>query len=125
MRAKFINESTYNIFKPKSEDEIFKNLKELSIEEKNKILINAAANGRKDIVELLVKAGADVNAKDKHERSALMISVWNDRKDIIKLLLNAGADVNVQDKNKWNVFMFTKHKDKDVVELLKRYGAKE
>ncbi len=48
--------------------------------------------GKADIVELLIEAGADVNAKGK-TGSAVMVASNKGNNDIVKLLLEAGADV--------------------------------
>jgi len=122
MRAKFINESLNDIFKPKSREQIISDLKKLSNEEKNQLLINAARNGQKDVVELLVKARADVNAKSNNGRSALMHAAWNGHKNVIELLLNVGADVNAKSNNGWSALMSAAaNGHKYVVELLKTF----
>ena len=81
----------YLNLRPKSEDEIFKDLKKLSLKEMNNLLINAAFNGQKDVVELLVKAGADINAKTNYGTSVLILAARYGYKDIVKLLKRYGA----------------------------------
>jgi len=126
MKAKFINESLGDILQPKSKEQIISGLKKLSNEEKNNLLINAAHCGRKDVVELLLNNGADVNAKSNDGWSALTYAARNGRKDVVELLLNAGTDINAKDNYGWSALMYAvAYGHKDVVELLKRYGAKE
>lgn len=78
-------------------------------------LHRAAENGHKDIVEMLLTAGADVNIKAKMGRSPLhniamndigvllrdsgtdLQAVTEDLQNIIGLLCNAGADLNAMD----------------------------
>ena len=58
-------------------------------------LAHAANMGHIEIVEMLLKAGADVNAKTKyHGRTPLVLAALNDHLDVVKILLNSGADVN-------------------------------
>ncbi|MBA3815862.1 MAG: ankyrin repeat domain-containing protein [Parachlamydiaceae bacterium] len=77
------------------------------------VLMGAALNGNKEIVKLLLEAGADPNIIDpsrmsncelnfsdqtfKNGDTALMRASGRGHKEIVELLLNAGADVNVQD----------------------------
>ena len=56
-------------------------------------LFFAAGYSHKDIVELLLSKGADVNVKDNLGRTLL----FNSNKDIAELLLSKGADINVKD----------------------------
>lgn len=57
-------------------------------------LIVACINGYTDIVNYLIRAGANVNIEDVEERAPLYISIVHGRYEIVKLLLKAGAYVN-------------------------------
>ena len=57
----------------------------------------AAVFGEKEIVELLLANGADVNVKDKDGVTPLFDAVATVQKEIAKLLIINGADVNVAD----------------------------
>ena len=59
-------------------------------------LIVASNNGHTDIVEMLLKAGANVDARNKYGYTALIEASWGSHVDIIRMLLKAGADVNAQ-----------------------------
>ncbi len=55
--------------------------------------------GRKDIAEILIKSGADINAKaKKHGSTALHVAAANGHSEIILLLLNNGAPVDARNK---------------------------
>jgi ankyrin repeat protein len=79
----------HNIFRPKSKDEVVNSLSSLSQEEKNEKLIEASFRGNKDLVVLLLKAGANVNAKNKWGYSASMRASFRGNKDIIEILIKA------------------------------------
>ena len=78
------------------------------------ILINAGANVNakndtgmsplhnavtKEVVELLIAEGADVNAKNKHGGTPLHEAAASGHKEIVELLIAEGADVNAKDVN--------------------------
>ena len=55
-------------------------------------------------VELLVKAGYNLNHTDNLGRSPLRIAVMKEAKlDVIKVLIEGGADVNHVGKDKFNI----------------------
>lgn len=67
-------------------------------------LMRACCNGMDDIVETLIKFGADVNAVDKDGNTALLYSVVckyvpENILDIFQLLIQAGADINHKDSD--------------------------
>lgn len=53
----------------------------------------AAADGHVHIVELLVRSGADVNAKDMLQMTALHWATEHHHRDVVELLIKYGADV--------------------------------
>ena len=91
MKAKLVSESVNDIFKPKSKDEIIRNLYKLSQYELNDKLRSASGNGHKDVVSMLLDAGAQVDAKDNSGSTALMIASWNGHKDVVEVLKKHGA----------------------------------
>jgi ankyrin repeat protein len=54
----------------------------------------------KEIIELLIAKGADVNAKNNSGWTPLLMAVLGDRKEVIELLIAKGADVNAKDSRK-------------------------
>ncbi len=63
-------------------------------------LCTAVFIGRTEIVELLIKADADVNLPDRSQSSPLHIAVFMGRAKEAALLLSSGADVNALDASK-------------------------
>lgn len=59
-------------------------------------LMLAADGGHLDIVNALIKAGADINAKDQYGWTALIWAGGASNPEIIEALLRAGADVNAR-----------------------------
>jgi ankyrin repeat protein len=58
----------------------------------------AAYAGLTAIVGLLVKAGADIDARDLKGSTPLREAAYKGRTEVASLLLDAGADVNAQDR---------------------------
>ena len=86
-------------------------------------LMWAAMNDVSKVIELLVEKGADVNATDSINRTALMIA---DDPDVVRLLIVKGADVNAKTKTGETPLTLAKAgKTAEIVELLIANGAKE
>lgn len=60
-------------------------------------LMSAVIAGRADIVEILLAAGADVNAPGAYDYTALHMAFGPNSTEITKHLLDAGANVNARD----------------------------
>jgi len=79
----------------------------------------------KEIAELLISKGADVNAKTTDGDSVLHIAIINKRIEMIKLLLENGADINAKNhKNETPLDLAILYKYTDITELLVEKGAK-
>ena len=84
----------------------------------------AASWGHKEVAELLIDNGADVNAKDIDGWTPLRKAAWHGRKEIVELLIANGADVNPQDVNGWTpLHQAARNGHKEIAELLIAKGA--
>ena len=88
-------------------------------------LDRAVSGGFKDIVELLIAKGADVNSRDNWDWTPLHSAVYGN-KEMVELLITRGANVNARDGARRAPLWYAKNKrDPEIVELLKKHGAKE
>ena len=62
--------------------------------ELDKLLIFYCKESDCEMAELLIDSGADVNIKDKDNRTALSYASENGCLEVVKLLVDSGADVN-------------------------------
>jgi ankyrin repeat protein len=60
-------------------------------------LFNAAADGRRDVVELLLAKGANANDRGNFGITVLHLAAINGHKDVVKLLIANKADYNIYD----------------------------
>lgn len=59
----------------------------------------AVFDGNEDIIDLILTRGADINAKDHNEETALHFACEVNSSKIISFLLRKGANTNVKDEN--------------------------
>ena len=83
---------------------------------KRTLLYLAARNGFKDIVEYLIKIGADLNSTQSTGSTPLHAAAFYGHKDIVKLLIDNGANPNI--KNKFNNFPIKEGKTEDIKEII-------
>jgi ankyrin repeat protein len=82
-------------------------------------LIAAVKDGRKEIIDYLLDAGADINTGKGY--SALGMAVGQNDYNTVQMLINRGADVNILGGNPLN--LAAEKGDLDVVKLLIAKGA--
>jgi len=84
----------------------------------------AVAFGHKDVAELLLAKGADVNAKANNGFAPLHVAAGKGQKDLAELLLVKGADINAKDSGGMTPLLWAaRYGYKDFVELLLAKGA--
>ena len=93
------------------------------------VLVLAAAWGHADMVEILLKAGADPNfGADKDGLTALMWACKNfdEQLEMVRALLEAGADIDAKsDYDETPLSIAYEYENHNIVTLLKEYGALE
>ena len=91
------------------------------------LMFAAARSNKADIIYTLVKAGADVNARNKNGDNPLSVAALvNKNADIISALIDSGADVNAKDNAGVSVLAVaaSSNPSEDVVLTLLKSGAK-
>jgi uncharacterized protein len=88
-------------------------------------LLLAAERGYAEVLEPLIKGGADVNAKTSNGTTPLMFAAASGNADAVKTLLDRGADVNAKESTRGlNAAMFAAASDRAaVIGLLASRGA--
>jgi cytohesin len=89
-------------------------------------LLHYAAEGgsSKDVVELLIGKGADVNAKNKDGMTPLHWAAIHHHEDIMESLLAKGADVDPRNLAGWTPLGYAvEPRDYDIAKLLLAHGA--
>ncbi len=121
---RLFKESIKDYLKPKSKEQILKDIELLSQKRKDQQLIKQAEKGNKEVVEMLLKSGVDPNIQNEYGNTALMWASVNNHKEIVEMLLKVGVDPNVQ-SNSGNTALYwaSQNGHKEIVEMLLNVGA--
>lgn len=89
------------------------------------LLTYCASSANKDVIELLLDNGADVNEVGYRGETALMIALQYNDIEVVELLLDRGADPNILDDDGYDAISNTiiSNPDRGRVELLIKSGA--
>lgn len=87
-------------------------------------LTQATKSGSKEIVELLISAGSDVNSRDRSQISPLAYAAKNGWLDIVQLMLERGADPNNTPPGAQSALSYAVQTGSvELVEVLLKHGA--
>ena len=87
-------------------------------------LMAASYSGEKEIVQLLLKRGADPNAPGGEYGSALIAASYSGEKEIVQLLLEHGSEINAQGSKYGSALIAASYSgEKEIVQLLLEHGA--
>ena len=79
----------------------------------------------KEVVELLIAKGADVNAKNKSSKTPLHLAICWDHKEVAELLIAKDADVNAKDADgKTPLDRAIMFGIDEIADLLRKHGGK-
>lgn len=84
-----------------------------------------AKRSYRDVVELLIANGSDVNASNNKGDTPLIVASFHDNKGVVELLLANNADVNAKTHTGWSSLRAAaSEENKEIEELLLARGAK-
>lgn len=88
-------------------------------------ITDAVKNNQLQLVEKMLKEGADVNTQNKNKQSLLLIATIAGAVDMAKLLTANGADVNLQDEKLDSAFLYAGASGQtELVKLYLAHGAR-
>lgn len=93
-------------------------------QDRNTILMYAAARGCLSAVETLLSQGADINARNRDKDTPLICAVMGGQKDSVSMLLDKGASINACSfEGNTPLIWAVQGDDEDVVDMLLERGA--
>ncbi len=88
-------------------------------------LRNAAIHGHKEIIEKLLKLGANINNKDINGHTALTWAIFHGQIKTVKVFIKNGANLNIRDKRKgytpliWAIRLSIGNKNQTMILIVK------
>ena len=90
----------------------------------SELLIHAIREGRFEMVELLIKRGAPLQATDEQGTTPLHVAIWEGRMKVVERLLAGKADPSAKmEDGETPLKAARERKNKEIEELLLKYGA--
>lgn len=93
-----------------------------------KLILNCIINSsnieldeKQKLADLLIRKGLDVNQKDKHDTTSLLLAAKQEYKELLQLLLENGADPNIKNDSQ-EIPLLVTH-DEETVKLLVEHGV--
>ncbi|XP_058797496.1 putative ankyrin repeat protein RF_0381 [Phymastichus coffea] len=87
-------------------------------------LLTAIECRRLEICQVLIRHEANVNAKDRHQRTLLYVAVKRNSHELVELLLEHGADINARDESRETVLhLAVRFGYVRLLDLLLQYGV--
>jgi ankyrin repeat domain-containing protein 50 len=80
---------------------------------------DAACYGHADVLNVLLKAGADINKAWGDFWAHLHAAAWNGHRECVEILINSGADVNMKDGTRTAVDLAMWRGHEDIVKILR------
>jgi ankyrin repeat domain-containing protein 50 len=87
-------------------------------------LTNAAVYGHAEVLNVLLKAGADMNKKFRVYVPALHVVAQDGHRECVEILINSGADVNMEYDAKTAVDLGMQGEHEDIVKILRDAGGR-
>ena len=89
------------------------------------LLIQAVTDGDLPLLQLLLRYGADIEARNDEGEIPLGFAVAWEQREAMEVLLDAGADINaVEDNGVWATTVLDLTTDPDLIAYLQSRGAK-
>jgi uncharacterized protein len=90
----------------------------------NKQLLDAAIDGKADVMRDMLARGADINTQNNVKDTALTLASWKGHTEIVDLLIKAGADINNQNNENYTALLLAaSYGYREIVDLLTKAGA--
>ncbi|GFG39759.1 hypothetical protein Cfor_08783 [Coptotermes formosanus] len=79
----------------------------------------ASSRGNTDIMDMLIAAKCDIEAKDKYGMRPILMAAWHGHKDAVQMLINCGANVVAVNKKHYTLLMCAARNNRsEVVDFL-------